>query len=451
DPIEVRITLDAPLTSSASVTLHWEAAGEPLEPVAVPMEASARGPAATEVRAVIPPQPSQTLVRSHLEVALAGGGTLFLPHPVEPRAFLSCFVHDLEVESVLPILWLFPKRRTGLPGLDSRTISAGVILEPGSRSPLVFDGADLRSSTQGLKLRFVKGEEYRGDRTINIIPEQGGGGTGSMAPHMEHLGFTVFRDLGALVPRVDWFRVVDMGTAVRLQTQRLIIQQVNERFLEMNGLDENGDLYKLDKSVFQKKTNLHTGIGNLNDLLAALSRGTPESRRAAVLDRLDIESVGLYSTVNILIENWDGFHNNFYVYHDLTPEGRWMIIPWDLDQVFEPVRFDFPVNFPLTGQSTTVSRETGPIARPYHLQPDLHEAYREAMRARIAPGGPFTTEAVNARIDAIEVLLLEDLALLEAGTRSVRAVRRLQVKNAHAAMKTYMEKRIPFLRAALGN
>src|SRR4029453_15794509 len=101
----------------------------------------------------------------------------------------------------------------GLPGLDTRTISAAIILEPGSRTPLVFDGADLRSSTQGQKLRFVKGEEYRGDRTINIIPEQGGGGTGSLAPHMEHLGFTVFRDLGAVAPRGDWFRLVEMGKA----------------------------------------------------------------------------------------------------------------------------------------------------------------------------------------------------------------------------------------------
>ena len=130
----------------------------------------------------------------------------------------------------------------------------------------------------------------------------------------------------------------------------------------MNGIDSTGDLYKLDKSNFAKRTNIATGNGSLATLLAGMRQTNAEKRRAAILSLLDLDSVNLYSVVSILIENWDGFHNNLYIYNDLSPGARWKLIPWDLDQVCENIRWDFPVTFPLTGQSLTVSRETGPIA-----------------------------------------------------------------------------------------
>ena len=455
ETVRLTVTLDSPRDALRGVTVYWEAVA-----ASTPVGASAAmtldgdGPDHSTFSAELPAQLSQTLVRVNFEAELADGRKSVLPHPADPRAFISYFVSDREMPSLLPILWVFPKKRTTLPG-PVRNLSGVVIQEPapagaGPLPPLlVFDGADVRNSTQGQKIRFLKGEEYRGDRTLNMVPEEGGGGSGLMAPHMEHWGFQVFRDLGALAPRADWFRVVDYGSSGKRHTQRLLIEQVNERFLEMNGIDSTGDLYKLDKSNFAKRTNIATGNGSLATLLAGMRQTNAEKRREAILSLLDLDSVNLYSVVSILIENWDGFHNNLYIYNDLSPGARWKVIPWDLDQVCENIRWDFPVTFPLTGQSLTVSRETGPISRPYHGEPDLNERYLDGMRQRIAPGGPFTAEALVPRLDAIEKLLLDDLELQEAALSITRGARRSQIHSAYLAIRTFIQRRVPYLDGVL--
>jgi hypothetical protein len=452
DSVTVRVTMDAAAEDVVGATLHWEAlAASVSEPGAAPMSPEGGGPDFSSFTAVIPAQPSQTLVRMDVEVELVDGRRALLPQPGEPRAFLSYFVHDGETPAALPILWLFPRRRTGLP-IPSRVVSAVVILPPsgaaGAGEPLVFDGAQVSSSRQGQKIKFLKGEEHRGDRTLNMVPEEGGGGTGLLAPHMEHLGFEMFRALGAIAPRADWFRVVDYSSVARRHTQRLLIQGIGERFLELNGLDPGGDLYKYVYQGLEKHTNLETGSGTLNVLLSKLRSADPAVRGRAVHDELDVDSVGLYSIAGVLIANWDGFHNNIYIYNDLSPGGRWKVFPWDLDQVFETSCAEMPVARPLTGEGCN-SREPGVISRPFHLEPDLDAAYRDGLRAMIAPGAPFSQEAVIARIDAVEALLLEDLALAESSLGIDRGGRRIQVKNAYAAMRTYVRRRIPYLAEAL--
>jgi hypothetical protein len=453
DEVTVRLTLDAPAVEIRAATLHWEAlAASVSEPAAIAMAAEEGGPDVSVFTATIPPQPSQTLVRMNVEVELEDGRKTLLPQPGEPRAFVSYFVHDGETPATLPILWLFPRRRTGLP--IARNVSAVVILEPpaaaGASGPLVFDGVEVRSSRQGQKIRFLKGEEYRGDRTLNMVPEEGGGGTGLMAPQMEHLGFLTFRELGAIAPRADWFRLVDYSSAAKRHTQRLLIQGIGERFLELNGLDPGGDLYKYVYQGLEKHTNIETGSGSLNVLLSRLRSGDPAVRSRAVHDELDLESVGLYSTVSVLIANWDGFHNNIYIYNDLSPGGRWKVIPWDLDQVFETSCAEMPITRPLTGEGCN-SREPGVISRPFHLEPDLDAAYREGLRTLIAPGGAFSEEAVKARIDAVEALLLEDLALEETSLGINRGGRRVQIKSTYTAMRNYVRMRLAYLAGVLSN
>lgn len=455
DEVTLEVLLDAPAQEILAVNALWEAlAATVMAPVTTALELVRSDEGSSLYRSRLPAQASQTLVRAALRVDLASGQTVTLPEPLEPRPTIAYFVFDGELESKLPILWLFPKRKSGIFAA-SRLLSGAVVLDPapagGERPvPLVLDGTDLRTSTQGQKIRFAKGGEYRDYRTLNMVPEEGGGGTGLLAPHMEHFGFKVFRDLGAIAPLAEWYRVVDYASAPKRHTQRLLIEQVNERFLARNGLDPGGDLYKLDKSSFAKRTNPSTGLSTLAGLTAGLSRTDPVRRREAVLELLDTDSVGLYSVIGILMANWDGFHNNLYIYNELLPGSKWKAIPWDLDQVFEPTRFDFPVDFPLTGVSRTVSRETGPIARPFHLEPDLHAAYLEGLRTRVAPGGPFTVEVLIPQLEAVEKLLNDDLDLLEAYLGSPRNARRSQIRSAYVAMRRFVLDRVPYLRGELG-
>ena len=454
DVVRVIVRLDEPASALRKVVLSFEAVAAKVTPVnAVEMTRAGSGPDWAEYEARIPPQASQTMVRMNFEVQRIDGRSVLLPDPFDPGSFMSYFVYDFETPAKLPVLWLYPPRRTALPG-PTRSVSGAVVLEtesPGEplRQPRVFDGADLRPSRQGIKLKFLKGKEYRGDRTLNIIPETGGGGTRQAAPHMEHMGFFWFRLLGAIAPRADWFRVVDYAV-VGPPTQRLVIQEINERFLEMNGLSTKGDLYKYVYQGNEKHTNLATGLGSLNDLLARLASTDAAARSSTVRNELDLENVGLYSLVSELIANWDGFHNNLYLYNDLTPGGRWKAIPWDLDQVFEVGCATMPVTRPLTGEGCNPRPDRRPLADPYHAEADLNDAYLQALRDAIATDGPFSPEAIIARIDEVEKLLLDDLTLLETSLNVDRASRRSQILRAYAGMRQYAQERVAYLKTALG-
>lgn len=468
DEVTVSVVLDVAPESVESAVLHSEtlrtATPSPGEPVE--MAAVAGGDGWSRYEAVLPPRPSETLVRMNLELRLAAGrtgspqegdeeddATLVLPHPLNPDAFLSYFVYDFEVDTALPLLWLFSKRDSTLPDASAQR-SAAVALGLDADSVLVFDGAflDPRRRSAGLNLKFLKGQEFRGDRTVNILPEEGNGGTGAMAPHMEYLGFDVWRALGGLAPRADWYRVIESSNSGRAHSQRLVVQQVNERFLEMNGFDPDGDLYKLDHKLggWAKRTNLHTGRTGLSELLAAISRGTTEERREAIQNVLDVDNVRFYSVLSMLIGNWDGFHNNLFAYR--TPSsGKWILVPWDLDQVFQVSLWNFTVEFPITSRNpanSSVNRSPGPISRPFHTIPEFHQAYLDGMK-ELLDEGSFSLESVSARIDAVERVLLEDVALQEALVERPLSARRAQIRNAHAHMKTYLERRVEYLREVL--
>lgn len=450
DPVAVEIELDAPLAAVRQVTLRWETVARVPRPGGeIPMAPVAAPEGLSRFTAALPPAPSQTLVRYNVAVELSDGRVAILPHEGDAHPFLSYFVYDFELESRLPVLWLLPAFRSSI---SSRSSSGVVIEEPGAPALLLFDGARIVFAHNGRKVKFLHGEEYRGDRTLNILPEQGGGGTGLMAPHMEHLGFETFRALGALAPRAEWFRVVDYTFSFP-HGQRLVVEQVNETFLAKNGLHERGDLYKMDKNEILKHTNLERGTANLDRLREALGSADPDRVREAVLTRLDLDNVRLYSVVSVLVENWDGFHNNLFLYQDGSELGRWQVIPWDLDQVFEPCCYDFPITYPLDGvfpgNGRTRSGDYRILSQPFHSQADLDHRFRDDLRAHIRPGGRFSVEVLTARIDAIEALLLEDLALQERDLGITRDTRRGQILSSYAALREYVARRIPHLESVL--
>ena len=63
-----------------------------------------------------------------------------------------------------------------------------------------------------------------------------------------------------------------------------------------------------------------------------------------------------YSAGSELLNNWDGFFNNHWLYDD--PEiDRWRLFPWDLDKTFgqlnkidtPPQFFDMALDYPILG------------------------------------------------------------------------------------------------------
>ncbi len=361
---------------------------------------------------------------------------------------------------------MFPDRATNLIA-PSRTVR-GVAVKPlESDTVQLFDGARIIPSLvdqTGRKIRFLKGEEYRNDRTINLSPESpthpnsGGPDTN----HKEHLAFQVFADEGVRVPRCDWYRVIENG----VQGQRTATQQVNEQFLKINGMDPMADIYKIAYNEpyqvpgfsinFSKQTNLDTGSDDLTNFFLRLNKGTDAERKRTVQELLELDRVIGYSVAGVLIGNWDGFFNNMFLIHTPFPIEKWECVPWDLDKTFgytdgfpphSTTFAEMPLEFPLNGQARLASRTPGFVSRPVHRIVEYHEIYLQRMRDALF--GHFSLEEMNRRINEIETLLLDDLQQEAEYTGVYRTARKKQIESAYDTIRTFLTLRHAYLRPLL--
>jgi len=344
-----------------------------------------------------------------------------------------------------------------LPGL-SRSFSAAIALQEEDNHPHVFDGTQITKSKNGHKAKFIKGAEFYGDRTINIIPETPAGGTNSglSAPFCEQLGFWFFREMGVPSPWAKFFRVVTLSrSSYAPHTQQLIVQQVNERFLEMNGRDPDADLYKRQYSNpnWEKHTNKEEGTGSIETLVRAIQSNNPSSRRETI-DRFLIEDEFLsYSTASVLTSNWDGFWNNHWMYLD-PQEGRWEIIPWDLDWMWGittgAMYAKMPVTFPIDGNAVGASRASrppGPVTSPLHKDQQFYERYLRRLRHEL--DDTFSEEKLFRKIDEMRLLLIQDMRFIERQTGRDMSPRIQQIPQVYADIKTFIQQRRDYLDGVL--
>lgn len=391
-----------------------------------------------------------------MDVFLKNGGSVRLPHEADPNPFLSYFVYDGEIESRLPILWMLPPVNSSLLQYQ-RPISAAAALPLGQTAPDFFDGAQLRDSRNGQKIRFLKGSEFYGDRTINLIPEVPTGGTnaGYSAPYREHLGFWFYRELGVISPWAEFYRVITLPySSSRSHSQRLVIQQVNEKMLEMNGYDPDGDLYKRVYSDpnWEKHTNMDTGPDSIEQLEREIQN--PATRRQVIEQKLDYANFMNYSVASIFTSNWDGYWNNHYMY--LPPEegARWIIIPWDFDWLWgsttQGMYAEMPVTFPLDGVATggtQASRDPGPITAPLHRDQEFYQDYLLHLRYEFERN--FTEEKLFHRMDETRMLLLEDLDMITRQSGKSMINRNTQIKDSYRQIRQFIQLRRQYLDAVL--
>ena len=404
----------------------------------------------------IPPFSSETLVRVRIEILRTDGHGLYWPDRLEPRPFESYFIYDMNIPAALPILWLFDGP---VPNESEHVRRTGVVIQPSPNSMVqVFDGAIVEPSRSGQKIHFLKGEEYEGNRTWNLLfphtPEMGTEAppphstAGPMTPHLERLGYQLYSDFGVLSLGTSWHRVIERGR----HTQRLVIQQPNENFLALNGRDPDGDIYKLQYENWIKKTNLDEGREELEALLCVLELEDPELRGAGMRNFLDISEITSYEVVTVLISNWDGLWNNFFLYYAPPPVDRWECIPWDLDQtwgfagVYVSMLYDMPVTFPIDGVSR-LRKPPGPLSRPFHLDEELNQLYLDKMREAL--NDQFSIERLQEILIESKTPLLEDLDLLEEYTGRPRMVLRQQIEDAYKYVAEFMELRYDYLNGIL--
>ena len=318
--------------------------------------------------AALPPQLAGRLIRFQIEARDATGSTRRFPANHELRPTFSTFVALNTNTAQIGFFQLrqlgqrehagssfFHSRGNPSPAEPTAPNAALLYLPAGGGAPVTFDHIHLVPRQGGWKVHLNKFQPFDGMTTVNVIFEEGRRWALS-----EALSYEVFRACDVPAPKSGHLRVWVDG---RLIGYHLMVEQPNKSFLREHGFDANGNLYKLLwygqglAGQHEKKTNLRTGHADLEQLVAALKAASkdPEAQWQLIQQQFAVDEFINYYVASMCIQNWDGFFNNYFTYHDLKPDGKWYIFPWDEDktwgdysQASQPPE-DYPwVTMPLT-------------------------------------------------------------------------------------------------------
>ena len=415
------------------------------------MQKVADAPGTVTYEAEIPPNPSQSLIRFNAVVSLKTGNQLILPFYADTKPFESYFVYDGEVQSLLQVAWPYFTGQSNI--IEKPRQVTGVVIQPtDSIHPVVFDGAEVYASRNGNKIKFLKGEEYRGDRTLVLFPETSSGGTtsGFSTAFRENLGYWYFGQFGLTSSRTDWYRVI-VGNQ---HSQQLLSQQINTTFLEQHGFNPDGDLFKRNyvSPNWENQNNLETGTKSINALEQAIRKTDQNELHEALTNNLTVDEFIAYCVVSVLTSNWDGFHNNNWMY--LEPEtNKWHIFPWDLDKTWgftdeNPMFAEMPVEFPTNGRAKYAGREAGPITGPLNRDTIYHQQYLDRLAYEMTH--TFTEEFLFKKIQENESLLQEDLLLQEKLTGEKDNETRQRITESYNIIRNFIQLRRAYLNKQLG-
>ena len=257
--------------------------------------------------------------------------------------YFGTMIPDPAVSSTLPLFHWFT-----LDTAASHTRS-------GARASVFFNGRfydnifvrQRGGATNGSisqKFDFNKGEPLYIDDSMPAVGEINMNGNGSDGTYVRQpLAFETYRNAGNAACNSSLWQMRVNNAADRVG---VFVEQVDEEFLERNGYDPEGDLYKMVSRTDlnpglsdvlngnEKKTGDPTDISSLAGLVNGLNLPTSDARRRFVIDHLDLPQITNYLALRSMTQDADDVRKNFYVYQDARGDQRWRIFPWDKDWTF---------------------------------------------------------------------------------------------------------------------
>lgn len=468
---------------------------------AVPMTSEA----GSKYRGTIPAQAAGSLIRYRVKALANDGSVRFAPDAQELRPTVSAYVHEPWEKAKIPFALIIRggpdkpansqasgRRPPGPPGGDfpefggrgpqpnfagfgapdrdaprpTRGASALVYVDPERGTTTVFDHISTvtRNGERGFKVFFHKDHTLAGMSSVNILFE---GSEWSLLA--ETMAYDVYRRAGCPAPLTEFVRVWVDG---KQTGHHLMVERVNRSFLRRNNIDDGGNLYKAQWTgqnavgAHEKRTYEKTGHADLLGVLAQLekTKGDAAKQWEVIKANFDVDEVAGYFAVNMVLSHWDGFFNNYFIYHD-PKRDKWQMYPWDQDktwgyydglpdnQVFVtlPLTFGMEGDRPPRQQGGGFGFGGGPAWwRPggYFSRPLLANShFRKVFLNRIGQilRDFYTEDRYFSPLDAL-VSKLEADAALRATLRGEQAEAGMKkLKSDIQLLKTHLTKRREFL------
>lgn len=159
----------------------------------------------------------------------------------------------------------------------------------------------------------------------------------------EFISYQAMADNGLNVPLSSFVNVYVNG---QLYGFYLLVESVDDSFLERNFGDNDGNLYRADQGTtlaiendqyienVDQKNGDDESKEDLYALMTILNK-MPIGEKGDIESILDVDSVLRYIATNTLLENYDSLNGkhqqNYYLYND---DGIFVLIPWDYNMSF---------------------------------------------------------------------------------------------------------------------
>ena len=431
--VKVRAKVSSPAGVKAVELLYRVAStGQESEEKSVAMTRVSGDEKAGEYEAMIQGQPVWQLVRYRVKATGPTGTERLMPAPNDALPSYTFIALTNAPKLTVPTAYVInvsrpeqgPPHNTITPKRPRATLrpnGAFIYFPVGGKAPEVFDYVRVMTRSGGYKVHFQKDQLFQNMEGINLIVE------GPLRWILaEPLAYELYRMAGVPAPATDHVRLSMDGHPMGVH---LLIEQPGKTFLSRNGRDDTGNLYKLYwfgqtvSEQHQKRTNLHAGHADLVELLEGLRRKSGAEQWEYIEKNFNVDEFVNYYAVNMCIQNWDGFFNNHYLYHDTGKTGKWEIYPWDEDKTWgdydgassEFDWYEMPLNYGATGAKSPrdydrwgqgmfggVSwwRPPGHFSGPLLANPE----FRKRFLARVQEISTqyFTTEKFFPIIDSLE-------------------------------------------------
>jgi hypothetical protein len=206
------------------------------------------------------------------------------------------------------------------------------------------------------KLKF---DEYAPDARLDGLKRLNlHAASGDATKLRELIAYRTFRDFGVKAPRAVPASLYING---ELQGLFIAVEEIDGRFTSAHFPEgPDGNLYKeiwpnpgLLDADFEDALETNEETPNVSDMRAfaeAVATATPADYEDVLSPFVDTDALLRYIAVDRALRNWDGIMafyspltpHNFFWYHDDGPEGRFHLIPWDLDNTlwaFDPYMY----------------------------------------------------------------------------------------------------------------
>lgn len=354
----------------------------------------------------------------------------------------------------------------------ARILGAFVHIPAGGGNAVLYDDVEVTPRNAGWKIHLAAGDRYHEMNSFNLIFE-----SQERFVLAEPLALDLYRRAGNGAPTTEFVRLtVDDAS----QGYHLLVEQPNRRFLTRRGLNPDGVLYKIDwrgrtlEDLHERKS-AGSGHADLRELVDRLNSTQGAEQWKIIRDQFDVPQVLTYFAVNSVLGHWDGYMNNYFIFHDTRGTGKWTMYPWDQDKTFgfhdgirgDQVFTDMPVNFGATGDAPPgwnkpkppLSfmevfqrrpdwgwwRQPGPISGPLLANAECRKHY--AARIRSLLDREFSAAVMNEAIDKLALQIRDEVEIRARAKGENPAEALKSLESNVGSLKRFVEGRRAYLLA----